>query len=184
MHDNKYDDQDEDQPISKTRRKQAMHAAQDIGEELVALNSKQLAQLTLPENLLDAVIEAKRLTKHEAIRRQMQYIGKIMRDVDATPIKAKLDEWHGVSQAQNIKLHMLERWRDRLLQDETALGELLGKHPLADAQHLRTLIRNAHKEHSLNKPPKSSRVLFKALREILLQETATTTVETGDTQNS
>ena len=155
---------------SKTRRKQEMHALQDIGEQLVELNKDRLAQLNLPESLLDAVIEAKRLTKHEAIRRQMQYLGKLMRTVDDAPIRAKLDEWNNVTRTQSAKFHMLERWRERLLTEEHALSELLAEYPRADIQQIRTLIRNARREAEANKPPKSSRVLFKLLREMILEE--------------
>lgn len=160
----------EDEYKSKTRRKQEMHALQDIGEQLVALNRERLAKLHLPESLMDAVAEAKRLTRHEAIRRQMQYIGKIMRTVDAAPIQAQLDAWNGASREEAARLHLVERWRERLLADEHALGELAAKHPGADLQQIRTLVRNAHRERAANKPPKSSRALFKLLREIVLAE--------------
>src|SRR6187455_2734613 len=78
---------------SKTRRKQEMHALQDIGEQLVQLDLKRLTELALPETLTDAILEARRIHKHEARRRQMQYIGKLMRDVDAAPILEKFDLW-------------------------------------------------------------------------------------------
>jgi ribosome-associated protein len=157
-------------PLSKTRRKQEMHGLQDIGEQLVALNRAQLDQLGLPESLLDAVLEAKRLNRHEAVRRQMQYIGKIMRTVDAAPIKAKLDEWNGVGREQTARLHLIERWRARLIEDEAAISELVLAYPGADVQHLRLLARNARKEHAANRPPKSSRALFRELRELIAGE--------------
>ena len=155
---------------SKTQRKQEMHALQNIGEQLVELNKDRLAQLNLPETLLDAVIEAKRLTRHEARRRQMQYLGKLMRNVDAAPIQAKLDEWNNVTRAHAAKFHQLEHWRDRLLKEENALNELLAEHPHTDIQQIRTLIRNAQKEAAAGKPPKSSRALFKLLRETILKQ--------------
>ncbi|MDD5241362.1 MAG: ribosome biogenesis factor YjgA [Sulfuricella sp.] len=163
-----FDDQPEGP--SKTQRKQEMHALQGIGEQLVELNKARLAQLNLPETLLDAVLEAKRLTKHEAIRRQMQYLGKLMRTVDAEPIQAKLDEWNNVTRAHSAKFHQIEHWRDRLLSNEHALSELLAEHPRIDIQQVRTLIRNAQKEAAANKPPKNSRVLFKLLRETILEQ--------------
>jgi ribosome-associated protein len=150
-----------------------MHALQDIGEQLVGLNKDRLAQLNLPETLLDAVIEAKRLTGHEARRRQMQYLGKLMRSVDEEPIRAKLDEWNNVTRVQSAKFHLLERWRDRLLTDEKALSELVVEYARADIQQIRTLIRNAQKEAANGKPPKSSRALFKLLREMILEENKT-----------
>lgn len=152
---------------SKTKRKQAMDALQKLGVEIVALNKSQIAQLKLPEQLLDAVLEAKRLTKHEAIRRQMQYIGKIMRGVEPEPIQRQLDIWNGVSQQATAQLHNLERWRTRLVADDAALSEFLSEHPGCDAQQLRTLIRNTRKEQAANRPPASYRALFRWLRDTL-----------------
>ena len=169
--DNSFDDLPE--PPSKTKRKQEMHALQDIGEQLVGLNKGRLAQINLPETLLDAVIEAKRLTGHEARRRQMQYLGKLMRSVDEEPIRAKLDEWNNVTRVQGAKFHALERWRERLLTEEKALSDLVVEYARADIQQIRTLIRNAQKEAAAGKPPKSSRALFKLLREMILEEKET-----------
>lgn len=166
------ENQDELLPISKTKRKRAMDALQDLGAELVELSNDQLKQLDLPDALLIAVKDAKKLTNARgAQKRQLQYIGRLMRDVDPEPIQAKMDEWNGVSKEATIKLHLLERWRERLLENESALGEFLSAHPDVDVQYLRTLIRNAHKEREANKPPKSSRALFKLLREIILGKT-------------
>ena len=160
----------EEEYKSKTQRKNEMHALQDIGEQLVALNAERLKKLQLPEGLLDAVVEAKRLTRHEAIRRQLQFIGKLMRDVDPAPIKAQLDAWNGASREETARLHLVERWRERLLQDDHAIAELATEHAGADLQQIRTLVRNARREHTAGKPPKSSRALFKLLREAILQE--------------
>ncbi|SHL97672.1 ribosome-associated protein [Nitrosospira sp. Nsp11] len=154
-------------PASKTRRKQEMHALQDMGEQLIQLDLKRLAELDLPETLADAVLEAKRISKHGALRRQMQFIGKLMRDVDAAPIQEKLDAWNGLSSQHTAWLHLLERWRERLLTDELALGELGQKYPSADLQQLRLLSRNAEKERLANKPPKSFRMLFQELQKII-----------------
>ena len=152
---------------SKTRRKQEMHALQDIGEQLVQIDLKRLTELGLPEVLTDAILEARRMRKHEARRRQMQYIGKLMRDVDAAPILEKFDLWSGVTLHHTARLHLLERWRDRLLADEQTFAELARKYPDADLQHLRALARNAHKEKLANKPPRSFRALFHELQKIV-----------------
>ena len=152
---------------SKTRRKREMHLLQDIGEQLVQLDLKRLSELGLPETLTDAVQEAKRMRKHEARRRQMQFIGKLMRDVNVAPILEKFDSWSGVTLQHTAWLHLLERWRGRLLADEQALAELGRKYPAADLQHLRALIRNAHKEKLANKPPRSFRALFHELQTII-----------------
>ncbi len=159
--------EDEEVQISKTQRKRESHSLQDIGEALVALSAERLEQLSLPRNLLDAVLDAKRISKFGALRRQMQYLGRLMRDVDAEPIRERLDAWKGQSAGEIAKLHQIERWRTRLLEDDRALGELADAHPGADIQRLRTLIRNAQREAEAKKPPKSYRELFQALREIL-----------------
>ena len=152
---------------SKTQRKRESQSLQDIGEELVGLSSERLASLSLPQNLLDAVMEARRITKFGALRRQMQYIGRLMRDIDATPIRARLEAWKGQSGEDAARLHRIERWRTRLLAEEQALGAFLAENAQADSQRLRTLIRNAQREAADGKPPKSFRELFQALREIL-----------------
>lgn len=161
------DGEEEALPPSKTKIKKQMHDLQDIGTELVALGKDQLAQLDLPENLRDAIREMHRINKFGAQRRQMQYIGKLMREVDTAPIIAKLDAWKGVSQQHTAHLHLLERWRDRLLESDSALTELLATHPQTDAQHLRALIRNTQKEKEAGKPLKSYREIFQVLKELL-----------------
>lgn len=163
-------DDEESTPLSKTKRKAAMDALQDIGEELVALPKDKLNKLNLPEILLDAINEAKRITANGATRRQMQYIGRLMRDIDTAPIVDQLQRWEGKHTAENAHFHQLERWRTRLLEDEGALSEFIQLYPAVDGQQLRTLIRNARREHAANKPPKSSRELFKLLREIVEAE--------------
>lgn len=172
---------DEIIPISKTKRKKAMDALQDLGGELVELSNDQLKQLVLPDSLLIAVKDAKKLTNARgAQKRQLQYIGRLMRDVDPEPIQAKLDAWNGVSKEQTIKLHLLERWRERLLENESALGEFLSSYPDVDVQYLRTLIRNAHKEKAANKPSKSSRALFQLLRETMEAKSKSTLLDASD----
>ena len=158
------DDEDE---VSKSQRKRDMTALQKLGATLVSLKSSQIEQLHLPEALLDAVIEAKRLTKNEAIRRQMQFIGRIMRSVDAAPIQAQIDAWNGLNDQETAKQHQIERWRDRLVEDDAALAEFIAQFPACDAQPLRTLIRNTRKERALNKPLANYRALFRMLREIM-----------------
>jgi ribosome-associated protein len=162
---------EEELPPSKTKIKKQMHELRNLGEELTELGKDQLAQLDIPENLRDAIREMKNINKFGAQRRQMQYIGKLMRDVDTAPILAKLDAWKGKSQHHIAYMHQLERWRDRLLESDTALTELLAAHPQADAQRLRTLIRNAQKEMEAQKPPKNFREIFQVLREIIPEPT-------------
>jgi len=164
-------DDEEELPPSKTKIKKQMHELRDLGKELTELGKDQLAQLDIPENLRDAIREMKNINSFGARRRQMQYIGKLMRDVDTAPILARLDAWKGKSQHHIAYMHQLERWRDRLLESDAALTELLANHPQADAQHLRTLIRNAQKEMEAGKPPKNFREIFQVLREIIPEPT-------------
>ncbi len=149
---------------SKSQLKREMTALQDLGAELVALSKERLAKIDMSERLRDALLEAQRITKHEAKRRQMQYIGKIMRTVDATPLRAALDEINGVSKAATIRQHQLERLRTRLMEDEAVFSEVARDYPGADMQHLRQLRRNALKEAQQGKPPRSYRELFRELR--------------------
>ena len=154
-----------DELPSKTQRKKQMHDLQALGAELVELNDQQLASIELPEALGDAVQEARRITSREGRRRQLQYIGKIMRGIDPEPIRERLAAWRSVSREHTARLHRLERWRDRLLQDESALTELMQQHPEIDAAHIRTLVRNAAKERAAGQPPNSYRALFRLLAE-------------------
>lgn len=157
---------------SKSQRKREANALQDMGKELVGLSKDRLKKLDLPDVLRAEVLEAKRITSHGAIRRQMQLIGKIMRDVDADAIAEQLAEIRGESNVAKAAFHALEQWRDRLLKDDQAATEWLARHPGTDAQQLRQLIRNARKEAAENKPPKSSRALFRLLRDTADQKNA------------
>lgn len=157
----------EDIQISKTQRKQEMHALRDLGEELTRLNPDRLRELDLPDPLHQAVLEAKRIKSFGAIRRQLQYIGKLMRSVDAEPIRDKLDAWRGNSVRHSAWLHALERWRARLLESEEAFGELAAAYPGADLPRLRTLARNAQREQAAGKPPRAFRALFQELRTLI-----------------
>ena len=157
---------EEELPPSKTKIKKQMHELRDLGKELTELGKDQLNQLNIPESLRDAIHEMRNIKKFGAQRRQIQYIGKLMRDVDPEPIIAKLDGWKGKSGHHTAYMHQLERWRDRLIENDNAITDLLTAHPHADAQHLRSLIRNARKEIDTSKPPKNYRELFQALKEI------------------
>ena len=157
---------DENRP-SKTQRKKQVHALQDLGAELVALNEEQLAAIELPEALRDAVIEARRITKFEARRRQLQYIGKIMRRVDPEPIRAALDAWRTQSRRRTALQKRIEAWRERLLAGDAALAELVAEYPGADTARLQSLVRSALREQSANQPPRSYRALYQALRALI-----------------
>ena len=145
-------------PPSKTQRKQQMEDLQALGEELVALSSDRFKKIDIPENLRDAVREAQRMTRpDEAKRRQMQYIGKLMRSVDVEPIRAALALVRGESAGETAKLHRLERLRTEFMADEKALQEIAALYPTVDMQHLRSLRRAALKEQEQAKPPRKRR---------------------------
>ncbi len=164
------DDEEIDTGPSKTKIKKQMHELRDLGKELTELSKDQVNQLDIPDTLRDAIREMKNINSFGAQRRQIQYIGKLMRNVDPAPIIAKLDAWKGKSQNHTAYMHQLERWRDRLLENDSALTEFLAAYPQADAQRLRSLIRNALKERELQKPPKNYREIFQVLRDLLPEQ--------------
>jgi len=169
-------------PLSKTRRKKDMHALQSLGEALVALTPAQLRRIALPERLADAIAEAKRIPGFEARRRQMQYIGKIMRDVDAAAIAEHVERIRDDRRQDNAHHHDLERWRERLLAEDAALAELAAAVPAIDMQQVRALVRNARNEQARGLPPKSSRALFRMLRETMSEPAANEPTAADDTQ--
>ncbi len=164
MHDEDFSDSNE-RP-SKTRQKKAMHELRDLGADLVGLSAGQLRRIDLPEDILAAVRECQKITAHGAHRRQLQYLGKLMRGADDAPIRAGLALLRGESAAETARLHRLERMRTRLLEDEAALSAIAAAWPGADLQQLRQLRRNALKEQAAGKPPKNYRAIFQALQEL------------------
>ena len=159
---------DAELPPSKSQRKREMAALQDLGTELVDLAAAELARIPLPDRLSEAIAQARAITSHGARRRQLQFIGKIMRDIDPAPIRAALEKIRQHSARATAELHLIERWRDRIIgEGQAALNEFSGQYPGADRQRLRQLMLNARKEQERSLPPKSSRALFRALREVI-----------------
>lgn len=158
---------DEETAPSKTQRKQQMEALQTLGEELVALPADRVRKIDIPDELRDAVRDAQRMTRpDDARRRQMQYIGKLMRSVDIEPVRAALEQVRSTSAQETARLHRLEKLRSDLLADEKVLGEIAARHPSADLQQLRSLRRAALKEQERMSPPRSYRAIFQMLKEI------------------
>ena len=158
---------EEDDFISKTRRKKHMTQLQDVGKELVRLSPEQLARIERPEELREAVLECKRFSKHEAVRRQMQYIGRLMRDIDAGPIVEQLSALHAPSNKQTALFHLAEKWRDALLTEDDAAARFVKDFPEADPHRLRALSEKASAERRADKPPKHYRELFHVLNAII-----------------
>lgn len=148
---------------SKSQIKRELHALHDLGKQLVELPQSQLHKLGLTEPLQTAIMDARRF-KRAALKRQLQYIAALMRDVDAAAVQQALDDFHRPQQQQVEALHEVEAWRDALLAgDDALLDELVRRFQHADRQHLRQLVRNANRERQSNKPPKSARALFREL---------------------
>ena len=177
------DDSEPPEPtvISKTQRKREMHELQALGERLVELNKGQVEALKLPEDLHEAVNEAHAITRHEARRRHMQFIGRLMRGVDPEPIREQLRIWDGQSTSHTAFLHRVERWRDRLIEDEQATqefsAELGARGAKVNWQALRKQAHEARLEREQKRPPKHFRELFKQIRELLEPESPAATAQ-------
>lgn len=147
--DNDYLEDSEDRP-SKSQVKRDMLALQDLGKEIVELSSDRVKQLPLSEKLLEAVLLAQRTTSREGRRRQIHYVGKLMRDAPAEQIRQQIDTWANGSRQETAYLHAIERDRDRLIADDAVLTPWLDAHPGVDVQAIRSLIRAARTEHKKN----------------------------------
>lgn len=135
--------------MSKTDLKKHSDRLQQLGENLLTLRADLMRRLDLPEKLQDAIAEARRITDFEGRRRQMQYLGKLMRGLEEetlATVEAALDEQHQGSARDTLALHQAEQWRERLIADDEALTHWLQLDPDADAQRLRALIRQARKD--------------------------------------
>ena len=163
-------------PPSKTRLKAEADEKQALGESLLTLRADLMARLDLPEKLLQAIADAKKITSFEGRRRQMQFIGKLMRPLDDEPIRDAINEQANGSAQLTLQLHLAEQWRDRLIESDDALGSWLNTHPATDAQQLRALIRQARKdavpEKSGEAPRhgKSYREIFQLVRQAMAAE--------------
>ena len=169
-----FDWQDEEQEeiiwVSKSEIKRDAEALKKLGEKLVELTKAKLDKIPLEDALLEAVNLAQRLQK-EARRRQLQYIGKLLRGMDVEPIQAALEKLENKHQQQQAMLHKLELLRDELVaKGDDVLTDFLTDYPQADRQHLRNLIRTASKEKEQNKPAKAYREIFQYLKEIVLED--------------
>ncbi|MDM4765356.1 ribosome biogenesis factor YjgA [Pelomonas sp. SE-A7] len=140
-----FEDDDFDRP-SKSQKKRDMHDLQSLGEDLLTLPASRVEPLNLPEILLDAVQAAKKITNFEGRRRQMQYIGKLMRRIDPEPIREAVAAFKLGHAQDSLALHQAERWRERLIENDAALQEFIAEFPGIDVQQLRNLVRAARKD--------------------------------------
>lgn len=161
-------EQEYDRP-SKSQLKREMTALQKLGQELIDQPRDRVKRVPMPEDVRDAILECQKIKDHEGRRRQLQFVGKKMRTLDEAEvalIQKTIDSWKGASKSETAAMHALERRRDKLLANDTAVTELMAEHPEIDAQQLRTMIRNARKEQAENKPPKAYREIFQLLKEL------------------
>ncbi len=142
---------------------------QSLGETLAELSRDQLDQLELPEILRDAFDELSRVGKHEAKRRHMQFIGKLMREVDAEPIRAQLERWEAGTRAHKAIFKTAERWRERLIAEPGALAEYAIAQPSANRELIAELSDKARKEAAAGQAPASSRKLFREIHQHLMK---------------
>jgi len=156
---------------SKTRRKQASHDLQALGVALVELSEERLKKLEMPERLLDALIAYQSTRSHEGRRRQMQFIGKLMRGVDVEPLREVAAAEQIGHTRESLALHQAERWRAELIADDDALTRFAAQHQDADVQQLRSVIRNARKDAALV-PEKRSGRFFRELFQIIRAQSA------------
>ncbi|WP_188212348.1 ribosome biogenesis factor YjgA [Neisseria sp. RH3002v2g] len=157
----------EDEWVSKTQMKKQMNDLQALGMELTKLSSDTLKKIGLDEELFEAIATYKKITSNSALKRQAQFIGRLMRDTDPAPIEAYLAKLRGDNAAHNAFLQRVEQARTRLLANDGAITQFMADFPQADAGKLRTLIRNTKKEQEQNKPPKNFRALFQEIKAVM-----------------
>jgi ribosome-associated protein len=152
----------EEEEPSKSARKRDAHRLKELGQQLAELNDQQRASLPLPETLAKAVADYRRITSHEAKRRQGQLIGRLMRSVDVTEIEHALDGLDRNNAEARFAHHEIERWRDRLIAADAAVTDYISQYPTTDRAQLRALIRTARKRVD---DPTAFRALFRHLRD-------------------
>ena len=157
----------EDEWVSNTQMKKQMNDLQALGMELTKLSSDTLKKIGLDEELFEAIVTYKKITSNSALKRQAQFIGRLMRDTDPAPIEAYLAKLRGDNTAHNAFLQRVEQARTRLLADDGSITQFMADFPQADAGKLRTLIRNTKKEQEQNKPPKNFRALFQEIKAVM-----------------
>lgn len=158
----------ETRPPSKSRLKRESAALRDLADALLELSEDRLVRLDLPAELREAVQLGQSITAHGGLKRQRKFIGKLLRGMDTEPIRAGLAAVNNEGAEATRRLHVIERWRDRMLAEgDSAVNDFVSNHPDADRQKLRQLVREARRERDEGKPPRSARLLFRHVRGIL-----------------
>lgn len=171
-----HEDDVHDERPSKSERKRQSDELQALGEALIELPASELEALPLPDNLRDAVELARRITAHGGLYRQKQYIGKLMRKIDAEPIRAALAARRNRERVAALQFRRIEHWRDRLLAEGPAALAALGAEAKSsvDSVMLTQLIERARAERAAQQPPHAARELFRALRDVLAHDAEST----------
>ncbi len=153
--------------ISKTQRKRECDEMQTLGEKMIALGKDELAQINMEDELRHAIEEAQRMKSNGALKRQRQFIGKLIRNMDAESLQSQLDKILHRHDLHNAEFERMEKWRESMIQEgDDGLNGFMQHYPQADRQYLRQLIRNVDREQKNNKPPVSYRAIFKYIREV------------------
>ncbi|MBX9817758.1 MAG: DUF615 domain-containing protein [Burkholderiaceae bacterium] len=180
-----------DEP-TRTDLKKESTELQKLGEDLLTLRAELMTKLDLPDKLVEGVAEAKRITNFEGKRRQMQFIGKLMRKLEPSKwdeIRAALEEQHMPSAKETLVLHQAEQWRDRLIADDDAVGQWITLSPATDSQNLRALVRQARKDAKPEKPGealrhgRAYRDIFQLVREVLQAHQDGPAADTSDDED-
>ena len=152
---------------SRSQVKREMTALQKTGERLATLSAEQINAISMPDDLREAVLSAKKIKSRGARKRQFQFIGALMRKIDVDPINRALHEIDRGRCVKDSDFHMIEKWRDGLVNGlDTPIGEIMEKFPGAESGKIRQLVRNAKKELSEGMPPKSARALFRYIKKL------------------
>ena len=157
----------EQEEISKSQRKRDLHELKMLGIDLLEFSDDALRQMSMPDTLLEALRTAKRINSNSARKRQLQYIGKLLKETDVTPLREAVEDRKHQHATHTREFHQIEELRDKLiLEGGSALPDVLALFPRTDRQHLRKLVRQARREQETRQPPRASRLLFRYLREL------------------
>lgn len=164
--DDKYDEDGYVIRPNKTQLKREAEMLLELGKKMAEMQDNQLNSIPLPKDIYNEIKEVQQMHQNAARKRQFKLIGKMLREIDATPIVEAVESIGDLHHHEVNAFHEIEQWRDRLIEEgDHALAELLIEHPMLDRQKIRQMMRQAAKEKQLGKPPRSSRVLFKYLKE-------------------
>lgn len=165
-----YGESDADDRPSKTQLKQHAHALQQLGEAVAGLSQDRFERIEMPESLRDAIVAYRKTRSHEGRRRQLQYVGKLMHQADEAALREAVAEAELGSARETLALHEAERWRAELIADDDASTRWLAAYPETDSQHLRSLVRAARRDASVEpgaRQPRSHRDLFQFIKPLL-----------------